>query len=96
MLMIGVWSVAGRPCITVIRKTVMFNIVYTGQSDTREGEREYGNLSLTEMPSVIFSPDSAGIRKTNLGSKRNHLIFPARLNSRSYSAKMLIRTAGWM
>ena len=36
-----------------------------------EGE---GNRSLTEMPSVIFSPDSAGIRKTNLG-KRNHLIF---------------------
>ena len=32
-------------------------------------------LSITEMPSVIFSPDSAGIKKTNLG-KRNHLIFP--------------------
>ena len=27
MLMIGVWSVAGRPDITVIRNTVMFSMV---------------------------------------------------------------------
>ena len=37
---------AGNPCITVIRNTVMFSMV--------------------EMPRVIFSPDSAGMRKTNL------------------------------
>ena len=42
----GVWSVCGSPDITVIRNTVMFNMV--------------------EIPSVIFSPDSAGIRNTNL------------------------------
>ena len=51
LLMMGVWSVAGRPCMTVIRNTVM--------------------LSIVEMPSVIFSPDSAGIRNTNL--RNNHL-----------------------
>ena len=42
----GVWSVGGMPLVTVIKNTVMFNMV--------------------EIPSVIFSPDSAGIRKTNL------------------------------
>jgi hypothetical protein len=45
-LRMGVWSVGGRPDMTVMRKTVMFNMV--------------------EMPRVIFSPDSAGIRNTNL------------------------------
>ena len=51
LLMMGVWSVAGRPCMTVMRNTVM--------------------LSMVEIPSVIFSPDSAGIRNTNL--RNNHL-----------------------
>ena len=46
LLSIGVWSVGGRPDITVIKNTVMFSIV--------------------EIPKVIFSPDSAGIRNTNL------------------------------
>jgi hypothetical protein len=48
-LRMGVWSVGGRPDMTVMRKTVMFNMV--------------------EMPRVIFSPDSAGIRNTNLTNK---------------------------
>ena len=73
MLMMGVWSVAGRPCITVIRKTVMFSIVYTVVMEGGRERQDY--ISLTEMPSVIFSPDSAGMRKTNL-DERNHLIFP--------------------
>ena len=49
MLRMGVWSVAGRPLITVIKNTVMFSMV--------------------EMPSVIFSPDSAGIKNTNLARR---------------------------
>ena len=39
----------GSPDMTVMRKTVMFNMV--------------------EMPRVIFSPDSAGIRNTNLNNR---------------------------
>ncbi len=49
-LRMGVWSVGGSPDMTVMRKTVMFNMV--------------------EMPRVIFSPDSAGIRNTNLTNKK--------------------------
>ena len=48
-------------------------------------------LSIVEMPRVIFSPDSAGIRKTHL-SIRN---FGGLSNiEKSYKAKMLMRTAG--
>ena len=46
LLRIGVWSVGGMPLVTVIKNTVMFNMV--------------------EIPRVIFSPDSAGIRKKDL------------------------------
>ena len=49
LLSMGVWSVGGSPDMTVMRKTVMFNMV--------------------EMPRVIFSPDSAGIRNTNLNNR---------------------------
>ena len=92
-LIIGVWSVAGRPCITVIRKTVMLSMVCTGKMGWNVDKNKV--LFITEIPRVIFSPDSAGIKKTNL-SRRNDLVFHWSVLSQSYSAKMLIRTAGWM
>ena len=45
LLRMGVLSVGGMPLVTVIKNTVMFNMV--------------------EIPRVTFSPDSAGMRKTN-------------------------------
>ena len=61
------------PLVTVIKNTVMFNMV--------------------EMPNVIFSPDSAGMRKTNLISK---ILINIMTLLRTYKARMLMRTAGWM
>ena len=51
-------------------------------------------LSMVEMPSVTFSPDSAGIRKTKL--KRVRSVNSWTDSRMSYRAMMLMRTAGWM
>ena len=56
MLMMGVWSVAGRPCITVIRKTVMFSIVYTVRCDGgREGETRLKYISYRDAQCDFLS-----------------------------------------
>ena len=91
MLMIGVWSVAGRPCITVIRKTVMFNMVYTGQSFMMEGREKY--LFYRDAKCDFLSRLCRNQKDKSRGEKS--LDIPL-VSSQSYSAKMLIRTAGWM
>ena len=46
-------------------------------------------FSMVEIPNVIFSPDSAGMQKTNLWN-----VIRSRNSFRTYRARMLIRTAG--
>ena len=57
--MIEVFSVGGRSPITAIRNTVL-----ALQSNISRQVLSY-MFSMAEIPSVIFSPDSLGIIKTN-------------------------------
>ena len=59
-------------------------------------------LSMVEMPRVIFSPDSAGIRNTNLEDKCDFiLVLKSKMSHlqatrKTDRARMLMSTAGWM